>query len=238
VTGEDVLSLQSGEQNGSSEELQPGQSRLILKSSNGSDAGATLLTLQIGVDVVPPNPAGELDVDVVADITWGVARASQSVRVDVLRGTAITLTATSFKVDAFYRQNPATVGGLTTGPKVRVSALASYEPKPGSAIGSNVRLTQRLGQLGPTATAGRNVTVDVPPWATHVLLLTTSPSLLQSTLVNVDCQTANAITEYQVQPTQQYDTHAIPLSNPVRKLRISNNGGFDAKFSLLWSLCL
>ncbi len=232
---DDVLSLENGERNGASEELEPGQSRAILHSPNGNDAGARLVTIQIGIDVVPPNPAGELDVDVYVDLSWGVARAAQSVQVDVLRGTAITLTATTFDIKATYRRNVATIGGQTTGPKVRVSALATYDPKPGSALGSNARLTQRLPKLGPSL---RSTTVDVPPWATHVLVLTSSPSLLQSTLVNVDCLTAASLTEYQVQPTAQFDAQAVPLSNVVRKVKITSAGGFDAGFSLLWSLCL
>lgn len=238
MQADDVLSI-DGQRNGASEELSPGQSRAILASPSGTDEHARLVTLQLGVDVVPPAPgAGTLDVDVVADVTWGLGKASQSVQCDVLRGTALTITATSFAVKATYRQN-AVAGGapgqLTTGPKVRVSALASYYTKPAPPLGGNARLTQRLGNLGPSK---RSTTVDVPAWATHVLVLTTSISLLASTLVNVNCQTYGLLTLYQAQPTNMYDTNSIPLAGGVSKVTIQNGGAFDAPFTLLWSLCL
>lgn len=230
---DDVLSV-DGQRNGASEELNPGQSRSILQSPNGADEHARLVTVQLGLAILPPNPFGQLDVDVYCDLEWGVGKASQSVRCDILRGTALTFTATSFSVKATYRQNPHP-DGPTTGPKVRVSALASYYTKPAGPLGGNARLTQRIGTLGPSQ---RTIDVDVPAWATHVLVLTTSISLLNGGLVNVDCKTAGMLTLYQMQPTNMYEQNNVPLANAVHKVRVTNNGSFNGDFVLLWSLGL
>jgi len=230
---DDVLSV-DGQRNGASEELNPGDTRGILTSPNGADEHARLVTVQIGLDILAPNPFGQLDVDVVADVSWGVGKAAQAVRCDILRGTALTFTATSFAVKATYVRN-AHPEGPTTGPKVRVSALASYYTKPAGPLGGNARLTQRIGTLGPSK---RTITVDVPPWATHVLVLTTSISLLNGGLVNVDCRTFGALTLYQAQPTNMYEANNIVLAGAVHKVQIQNNGSFDAPFLLLWSLGL
>lgn len=165
--------------------LAPGQSNTVLKN-DAPNAGVQLVTLYLSAFVREqsndfggslPGFFGGLGSHmvkspgrVVALVTFGVGGGEQQVFVSVKNGTALTFTASSVRVDAYYNEDPA---ALPTPPRLTVAALLSYGARPSTGTPYD----PAVFEVRWDSPAGDLAALDVPPFARALTVATDDAAL-------------------------------------------------------------
>ena len=224
--GEDILSKHEGKYNGASEKLDPNQTepQAVLANKGGDDLSPELVTIQCSLDITDPNAAPPGVVGVVGFIDWGVGGASHSAYFDWLQGCTMTLCATSFKLRARLRKAPA------PGTNVFAKASICYGTK--SVV--PLQLSSEYYIINPLASE----IIDIPPWATHGLLVVAPFDVLPSRLVLLEPLTFDNQSRYEVRPNDCTESNRFPLTFDVQRLKITNEARFRIRVCIIWRLSL
>ena len=222
----DVLALQDGIHNGSSQELNPAQTepQVVLATKGGSNCSPQLITIQSSLEITQPQSGPPSKIGVQGHLDWGINGCSHVVQFDWLQGVQFTLTATSFKLRAILRST------ISPGTKVIAKASVAYGSK--SAI--PLQLSSEYMNLGAAGT----ITLNIPPWATHGLLVGYPFFLLLTRSVLIELLTYDNVVRYEVQPGDCTESNRFPLSYDVQKVRITNRSDTKLDFALIWRLSL
>lgn len=224
---DDVLGLNDGVHNGASEKLDPAQTepQAILATKGGSNVSPTLITIQCSLEITQPQLPPASVIGVMGYLDWGVNGCSHVARFDWLQGCTFTLTATSFKLRAKLRN------GLTPGTYVKAGASASYGTKPVVPL----QLTTDYVTLVPNNSA----IFDIPPWATHGLLVVVPFNVLLVRDILVEVLTFTNVVRYEVRPGDCTEASRFPLSFDVQRVRVTNQSE-DGRVTvaIIWRLTL
>lgn len=224
--GEDILSKHEGKYNGASEKLDPTQSepQAVLANKGGDDLSPELVTIQCSLEIINPNAAPPGVVGVEGFIDWGVGGVSHSARFDWLQGCSMTLCATSFKLRAKLRKAP------NPGTNVFAKASICYGTKPVVPL----QLCSNYFDLD----ANTSTIIDIPPWATHGLLVASPFDVLPFRQVLLEPLTFDNQSRYEVRPIDCTESNRFPLTFDVQRLRVTNDARFEIRFCIIWRLAL
>lgn len=226
---DDVLGLNDGNHNGASEKLDPAQTepQNILATKGGSNVSPTIITIQCSLDITQPQSPPASVIGVMGFLDWGVNGCSHVAKFDWLQGCAFTLTATSFKLRAKLRN------GLTPGTYVRAGASTSYGTKPVVPLQLTTDYVT-LDNADATSTL-----FDIPPWATHGLLVVTPFNVLLTRSILVELLTFTDVVRYEVRPGDCTEASRFPLSFDVQRVRVTNQStGRRVTVAIIWRLTL
>jgi hypothetical protein len=223
---EDVLGLHDGAHNGSSEKLEPTQSepQQILATKNGSNRSPRLITIQCSLEITQPQSGPPSIIGVQGYLDWGVNGCSHIASFDWLQGCTFTLTATSFKLRAKLRRN------VLAGTNVMAKASAAY----GTKAGPQLQLSTDHAEMD----AGNNQVYDVPPWATHGLLVVNPFAVLPPREVRIEALTFNNLLRYEVRPNDCTEVDQFPVSCDVQRVRLTNLSAVRINAAIIWRLSL
>lgn len=227
---DDVLGLNDGSHNGASEKLDPQQTepQVILGTKGGSDVSPTLVTIQCSLEITQPQTPPTSVIGVQGYLDWGVNGCSHVAKFDWLQGCAFTLTATSFKLRAKLRN------GLNPGTYVKAGASAAYGTKPVVPL----QLTTDYVTLQERGVDSSTI-FDIPPWATHGLLVVTPFNALTGRNILVELLTFTDILRYEVRPGDCTEASRFPLSFDVQRVRVTNQTGEGTiSVAIIWRLTL
>jgi hypothetical protein len=222
----DVLALQDGIHNGSSQELNPAQTepQVVLATKGGSNCSPQLITIQSSLEITQPQIGPPSKIGVQGHLDWGINGCSHVVQFDWLQGVQFTLAATSFKLRAILRS--------TISPGTKVMAKASV------AYGTKAAVPLQLTSEYKTLFAAASITLDIPPWATHGLLVGSPFFLLSTGSVLLELLTYDNVARYEVRPTDCTESNRFPLSCDVQKVKVTNFSDTKLNFALIWRLSL
>lgn len=224
---DDVLGLQDGTHNGSSEKLDPAQSepQVVLATKGGSNRSPTLVTIQCSLEITQPQVGPPSVIGVQGYLDWGINGCSHVAQFDWIQGCQFTLTATSFKLRAKLR--------TSTSPGTNVLARASV------AYGSKAAVSLQLSTDYVPLANGANHVFDIPPWATHGLLVVTPFFVLPMRGIQIDLLTFTDVVRYEVRPEDCTEADRFPLSFDVQKVRVTNDSeDSDVTVGIIWRLSL
>lgn len=224
--GEDILSKHEGKYNGASEKLDPKQSepQQVLANKGGDDLSPELVTIQCSLDIINPNAAPPGVVGVEGFLDWGVGGCSHVARFDWIQGCSMTLCATSFKLRARLRNAP--------NPGTNVFAKASI------CYGTKAVVALQLSSDYYAVDAGASQSIDIPPWATHGLLVVTPFDVLQLRQVLLEPMTFDNQSRYEVRPDDCTESNRFPLTFDVQRLKVTNQSYDAIRFCVIWRLAL
>ncbi len=222
----DVLGLNDGIHNGASEKLDPAQTepQSILATKGGSNVSPTLITIQCSLEITQPQSPPTSVIGVMGFLDWGINGCSHVARFDWLQGCAFTLTATSFKLRAKLRN------GLAPGTYVKAGASTSYGTKPVVPL--------QLSSDYATLSEGDSTVFDIPPWATHGLLVVVPFQALFLRAILVQVLTFTNVVRYEVRPGDCTEASRFPLSFDVQRVRVTNQSEESATLAIIWRLTL
>lgn len=222
----DVLGLNDGIHNGASEKLDPAQTepQSILATKGGSNVSPTLITIQCSLEITQPQSPPTSVIGVMGFLDWGINGCSHVARFDWLQGCAFTLTATSFKLRAKLRN------GLAPGTYVKAGASTSYGTKPVVPL--------QLSSDYATLSEGDSTVFDIPPWATHGLLVVVPFQALLLRAILVQVLTFTNVVRYEVRPGDCTEASRFPLSFDVQRVRVTNQSEESATLAIIWRLTL
>lgn len=229
MANEDVLGLNDGTHNGASEKLDPAQTepQLVLSTKGGSNVSPTLVTIQCSLEITQPQaPPGSV-IGVQGFLDWGINGCSHVARFDWLQGCAFTLTATSFKVRAKLRN------GLAPGTYVKAGASVAYGTKP-------IVPLQLSTDYVPLQIQGIGISTvfDIPPWATHGLLVVKPFGVLLAREILLELLTFTNVVRYEVKPGDCTEENRFPLSFDVQRVRVTNQSNQIVDVAIIWRLTL
>lgn len=222
----DVLGLNDGIHNGASEKLDPAQTepQSILATKGGSNVSPTLITIQCSLEITQPQSPPTSVIGVMGFLDWGINGCSHVARFDWLQGCAFTLTATSFKLRAKLRN------GLAPGTYVKAGASTSYGTKPVVPL--------QLSSDYATLSEGDSTVFEIPPWATHGLLVVVPFQALLLRAILVQVLTFTNVVRYEVRPGDCTEASRFPLSFDVQRVRVTNQSEESATLAIIWRLTL
>lgn len=225
---DDVLGLNDGVHNGASEKLDPAQTepQSILATKGGSNVSPTLITIQCSLEITQPQSPPASIIGVMGFLDWGINGCSHVAKFDWLQGCAFTLTATSFKLRAKLRN------GLTPGTYVKAGASVAYGTKPVVPL----QLTTDYVTLDDNG--GNSVLFDIPPWATHGILIVVPFDALLSRTILVEVLTFTNVVRYEVRPGDCTEASRFPLSFDVQRVRVTNEWRENVTVAIIWRLTL
>lgn len=224
---DDVLGLNDGVHNGASDKLDPAQTepQSILATKGGSNVSPTLVTIQCSLEITQPQSPPASVIGVMGFLDWGINGCSHVAKFDWLQGCAFTLTATSFKLRAKLRN------GLAPGTYVKAGASVAYGPKPVVPL----QLTTDYAELELNG----NVLFDIPPWATHGLLVVVPFDVLPLREILVELLTFTNVVRYECRPNDCTEGSRFPLSFDVQRVRVTNQSEANrATVAIIWRLTL
>jgi hypothetical protein len=224
--GDDILSKHDGKYNGASEKLDPNQTepQQVLANKGGDDLSPELVTIQCSLDIINPNAAPPGVVGVEGFLDWGVGGCSHIARFDWLQGCSMTLCATSFKLRARLRQAPV------PGTNVFAKASICY----GTKAVVSLQLSSDYYPLEP----GVSQIIDIPPWATHGLLVVVPFDVLPFRQVLLEPMTFDNQSRYEVRPNDCTESNRFPLTFDVQRLKVTNQSYNPMRFCIIWRLAL
>jgi len=223
---DDVLGLNDGAHNGASEKLDPAQTepQIILATKGGSNVSPTLVTIQCSLEITQPQTPPASVIGVQGFLDWGINGCSHVAKFDWLQGCAFTLTATSFKVRAKLRN------GITPGTYVKAGASVAYGTKPVVPL--------QLTSDYETLNEGASTVFDIPPWATHGILVVVPFATLLLRAILVEVLTFTSVVRYEVRPGDCTEANRFPLSFDVQRVRVTNQSEEEARVAIIWRLML
>lgn len=227
---DDVLGLNDGIHNGASEKLDPAQTepQSILATKGGSNVSPTIITIQCSLEITQPQSPPTSVIGVMGFLDWGINGCSHVAKFDWLQGCAFTLTATSFKLRAKLRN------GLAPGTYVKAGASTSYGTKPVVPL----QLTTEYVTLDDDG-AGSSTVFDIPPWATHGLLVVVPFQVLLARTILVEVLTFTNVVRYEVRPGDCTEASRFPLSFDVQRVRVTNQSEEGrVTVAIIWRLTL
>lgn len=224
---EDLLGLRDGTNNGASEELKPQQSepQQILASKGGSDLSPRLVTIQCSLEIFQPQVGPASVIGVRGFLDWGISGCSHKAEFDWIQGCTFTLAATSYKIRAKLQNT------VVPGTKVFAKASTAY----GTKCAVPLQLSTDYVQLAN----GANHVFDIPPWATHGLLVVTPFFVLPMRGIKIELLTFTSVVRYEVMPEDCTEADRFPVSADVQKVRVTNNSeDADVTVGIIWRLSL
>lgn len=209
---------------GGAETLPPDDRLRAVVFLKGDDDVATVVTIALDAE-----PAAVLDgtTDIVrarALISWGTGGHLHQAEIDVVRGTMISLQASSVKVEVANESLPA-----ATGPDLRVGATLSYLPRGGGSRPTRTRYDDN-GILA----AGTEDFV-VPAFAAEVTYQR-APSNAPYTLRVLDSN-SNVLAEFAVAGGADAPAR-LPLANDARTVRVVNGAVAITRSRAVFGLAL
>ncbi|HRI66358.1 MAG TPA: hypothetical protein PK156_19050 [Polyangium sp.] len=230
MAADDVLGLNDGLHNGASEKLDPAQSepQNILATKGGSNVSPTLVTIQCSLEITQPQTPPTSVIGVMGFLDWGINGCSHVAKFDWLQGCAFTLTATSFKLRAKLRN------GLSPGTYVKAGASIAYGTKPVVPLQLTTDYVTLVSNNG-----GASTIFDIPPWATHGLLVATPFSALLARGILVEVLTFTNVLRYDLRPGDCTEANRFPLSFDVQRVRVTNQSDEGpVNVAIIWRLTL
>lgn len=218
---------------------------VVQMRSRGADA--ELLNICLGIELADydnedDSHFGPILPYIRCALNWGIGGASFNAYCDWMQGTQLSIPANFVSVSAVYVKIQDEFNQQSfTPPNFRVAAGLSYGNT--GRISSPARYTQVV-QLGTGANGtSRDVTVQIPPFATSVTMLPTQQAATQIRVRGATASTQFFDTTHTLQTplsNQQYNVeNAIPLFGGARYIEVTNlNVDGEACVLLVYSLAL